>query len=554
MANPWDNDPIVKPSAPSAQTTVMPWESDPIVTPAKPGMGETAARSAVQGLTFGFADESYGLTQGIASMLRGEGFRKGYDEGVAGFRARDKAGKEANPVTATVAEVAGGMGTGLGAMRAGATLMRQGMTLPQAIGAGAVEGAGYGAAYGAGNAEGGVDERLTGARNGARDGALIGAAVPAVARGISAGVGRAISPMTVPAERQATIDVLAREGVPVSAGQRTGSKALQYAESFLGDAPFAGGQATRAMEAQGEAFTDAAMRRIGAGGRATPDNLQASRDRIGASFNDLSSRNPMRADQQFARELGTTLSEYDRVLPTEQRQIVGNLATDIVDRIRANNGTLPGQDYQTIRSRLSRTAQSTRESDPQFSQAIRGLRDALDNNMNRSVSPEDAAAWQTARREYGNLRVLERAAAAGGENAAAGLVSPAQLRIASSLGAGNRSGYARGQGDFAELARAGNQIMTPLPNSGTGQRNMLSGMAGGGAVGAGSGAVDPVLAAAIAFGPSVLGRAGWGGPIQQWMANGTVGPNTRRVIEQRVRALTQGGAQSQSDRLPSPAR
>lgn len=548
------DDLIPKPKAPSAAPVLSAPGSPfadlvPKAEDTRPGMGETAARSAVQGLTFGLADESYGLMQGIGSMVRGEGFSKGYDEGVKGFRERDKAGRERNPITATAAEIAGGMGTGLGLARGGATLMRQGMTLPQAVGAGVVEGAGYGALFGAGNAEGGPMERLQGAKEGAVTGAVVGGAVPVVARGIGAVTSRAITPMQIPPERQAMIETLTREGVPLSAGQRTGSRPLQYAESIFGDATLAGGAAQRMAADQGEAFTNAAMTRVGGAGRATPENIQANFDRIGQQFRDLSSRNALQADQQLGRDLGATLREYDRVLPTEQRQIVGNLAADIVERFRAGNGVLPGAEYQTARSRLSRMANNARQSDPEFATAVRGLRDALDSGMLRSITPEDAAAWQTARREYGNIKDLSKAAAGAGAGTAEGLISPQALR--SSVASGNnREAYARGQGDFAELARAGNAVMTPLPNSGTAQRGMLAGQAGTG--GAAMYAGDPLMAAVVALGPSAFGRALWSGPVQRYLSNQAVTPQVRALIESRVRAALQGGAQTQADQLPSP--
>lgn len=516
-----------------------------------PGIAETAARSAVQGLTFGLADESYGLTQGIKGMLTGEGFVKGYDRGVNEFRANDKAGREANPITATAAEIAGGVGTGLGAMRAGATLMRQGMGLGQTIGAGALEGAGYGALHGAGNAEGGPSERLRGAIDGSVAGAAVGGAVPVLARGVGAAVGRAASPFSIPAERQAAVDILTREGVPLTAGQRSGSKALQYGETFLGDAPLAGGQASRAIENQGEAFTDAAMRRVGANGRASSENIAAVRARLGQEFTDLAGRNTVQADRQMGQELGLALREYDRVLPAEQRRIVGELASDVVQRFQAHNGALPGADYQTMRSRLSRMSQNARVNDPEFSQAIRSLRDALDNNMSRSVAPEDAAAWQQARREWGNLKVIERASTGGGEAAAGGLISPAQLRIAASRGAGNRASYARGQGDFSELARAGQQIMTPLPNSGTAQRNLMTGIVGGGGSAAAVGG-DPLWAGIIALGPAAAGRILMSPMAQAYFGNRAMAPGARAAIEQRLQAMIQGGAETQTPRLPSP--
>jgi hypothetical protein len=506
-----------------------------------PGMFETGARGITQGLTFGLADESYGLTQGIANMIRGGGFGEGYSKGVADFRAREEAGRKENPITATLGEVAGGVGTGLGAARAGLTLMRGATSLPQAIGRGVVEGAGYGALHGAGTAEGGLTERLQGAQSGATTGAIVGGAVPVVARGIGATVGKVISPMGAAPERQAAIDVLSREGVPVSAGQKSGSKALQYAESFFGDAPLAGGKATRAMDQQAEAFTNAIMKRVGGSGRATPDAIKEASDRIGNQFSGLSARNTLRADTQMAQDLGRVLNEYDIVLPTEQKQIVGNLASDIVDRIKKGNGALPGKDYQTIRSRLTKAASKAQSGDTQFAEALRGMRDTLDDAMERSIAPADAGAWGAARQQYGNLKTIEKAAAAGGENAAGGLISPAQLRIASQQGAGNRAAYARGQGEFAELARAGNQIMTPLPNSGTAQRNMLTGGIGG--VGLATFMSNPLLGAAIAGAPAAAGRALWSNAGQRYLGNQPINPATRALIEQQLRAALQGGSQ-----------
>lgn len=539
MTGPWED---YKPKAAEAG----PWTD--YQKAEQPGMGTSALRGAVQGLTFGLADESYGLMQGIGGMISGEGFSKAYDRGVSEYRGRDKAAKEANPITSTVGEIAGGMGTGLGLAGSGATLMRAGMTLPQAIGRGAIEGAAYGAAYGAGNAEGGLNERAQGAIEGAGIGAGIGGAAPIVARGIGAAVGRAASPVSIPAERKAAISVLEREGVPLSAGQRSGSEALRFAESHLGNAPFAGGQATKAMERQSEAFTDAALRRMGGSGRATPENMSANYDRIGQQFRDLSARNTLQADRQLAAELGATLNKYDRLLPSEQKQIVGNLASDIVERIRAGGGTMKGEDYQEIRSWLSTASQ--KEGNQHAASAMKGLRDALDNNMMRSIAPEDAAAWQEARRQYGNWKDLAKAQGAG-EDAAAGLISPQALRQAVASGK-NKEAYVRGEGDFAELVRAGNQILSRLPNSGTAQRAMSASPVGGGMFFAGGG--DPFIAAAIALGPGAVGRGLWTGPIQRYIANGSMSEGARKAIEHRVRAALQGGAGSQSPRLSLPSR
>ena len=69
MANPWDNDPIVKAAPP--QGGGMPWDNDPIVKPAeaKVGVAEDVAKSGASGLARGVAG-LVGLPGSIAGGLR----------------------------------------------------------------------------------------------------------------------------------------------------------------------------------------------------------------------------------------------------------------------------------------------------------------------------------------------------------------------------------------------------------------------------------------------------------------------------------------------------
>jgi hypothetical protein len=517
----------------------------------KPGMLETAARGIARGATFGLNDEAFGLMKGIGGLVSGEGFSPAYNRAVESYRARDKASQAANPITGIASEIAGGMGTGLGAMRAGATLIRGGMTLPQTVIASAAEGAGYGALQGAGNAEGGMSERLAGAQQGGVTGALVGVAVPLAARAIGAAATRAVTPMTIPPERQAMAAVLQREGVPLTAGQRTGSQGLKYAESMLGEAPLAGGGAARVVAEQGDAFTDAAMRRAGARGLATPENIDDAFVRLGQQFDDLSARNTLVADQQLGQDINNALQRYGRKLPSEQRALVGNEAVEIIQRIQQGNGRMAGADYQTIRSDL--TTRANDASDNGYARALRGLRDALDNTMERSIRanrPDDLGAWAETRRQYGNLKDISKAAGGAGEGTASGRLTPQSLRTAIASGR-NREAYARGQGDLAELVRAGNALMTPLPNSGTAQRMNILGLVGAGAGGAAGGFQGAAIGAAL---PAIAGRTINSNWAQRYLSNQAIGPATRRAIESHLRAAAQGGAQTQSDRLRLPSR
>lgn len=362
---------------------------------------------------------------------------------------------------------------------------------------------------------------------------------------------RAISPLGVSADRQAAGDVLRREGVTPTAGQITGNRNLRAMESELG-----GGATAGILDDQAAAFTDAAMRRAGGAGRATPENMTAINDRLSQGFTDISARNTLISDPQVGRGIGQTLSRYERVLPTEQRTIVQNLADDIIERFNQGGGRMTGADYQTIRSRLTKSAHAARNSDNEFADALRGLRDTLDDGMSRSVSPDDAAEWTRLRREYGNMKVLEKAASGAGEDAALGSISPAKLRQAAS--SGRRGQYSRAEGDFDELARSGEAILKPLPDSGTSTRinaRTLGGLTGAGGAGAGAlfagapGAVAGALAGMAA--PLVAGRTLMSRPVQAWLSNAVLDP--ARLSDPRYAAVIEALiSQNQAQQRISP--
>lgn len=344
-------------------------------------------------------------------------------------------------------------------------------------------------------------------------GALAGGVAPTA-------VGRTITPLPTSAARQRLVDVLGDEGVnSLTAGQRTGNKSLQYAEDMLGNAPGAGQAATNIRQRGQEQFTEAAMHRAGSGPEATPEVLAQNNQRLGNEFEQLSARNNLTPDNQFVTDIVEAARSYRRVPDSQQRQMVQGYIDDIIDHVNA--GSMPGPQYQEMRSRLSRQANSLRQSDPTLSEALRDMRNALDNAMGRSISPADQAAWQTARREYGAQKVIEKTASRAGEATAEGQLVPANLR--NTVSAENRGAYARGEGPFSELARAGAGVMGPLPNSGTAQRLSLTNVA-----------MLPVTA--------TIGRALMSRPAQAYLGNQLLtrhlegAPSTREAI---ARALLQ---------------
>lgn len=338
---------------------------------------------------------------------------------------------------------------------------------------------------------------------------------------------RAITPLPATAERTNLANTLRSDGVDLTAGQATGSRPLQWAESTFGDMPGAGGRPAQMMTNQGEQFTGAALRRVGeTADRATPDVIDNAFNRIGGQFDAVAQRNHVIANPQLGHALTNVEGEYNNLVsPSQRAPVVANTIRDIGDIAAQNGGHITGEQYNAMTSRLARQARGAK-SDPQLQEALNGTRNALDDAMERSLhasgNSADLAVLREARNQYRNLMVVEKAATGAGSNAAEGLISPSGLRNA--VVQQNRRSYARGQGDFADLARSGEALLKPLPQSGTAPRQNMQHVLSllGGTVGGAAGGFPGAAAGIVA--PAMAGRALMSRPVQAYLGNQTLLP------------------------------
>ncbi len=378
-------------------------------------------------------------------------------------------------------------------------------------------------------------------------GALAGGALPNATM-------RAVSPVTNDATRAAQVATLQREGVTsLTAGQKTGAKPLRWAESVTQDTPFGGGRATYLMTKQAEQFTAATLRRAGVkADRATPDVIDGAYTNLGKQFDDLAARNSLRVDQKLYDDLDRAWTEYASITPASQRvPLVDDIIRDVVQYQKSlapypvaknasgatygsNNGRLSGEAYQALRSRLEKLSRASRMSNPELSMALGNIRSSIDDAMGRSVSPKDAAQWKQIRGQYRNLTAIEKAATGAGENAAVGLISPSALRNA--VKAQSQRGYARGKGELSELARAGEAIMKPLPQSGTAPRaaaqSTFNALA---AIGGNSVAGLPGALAGVAA-PALTSRALMSEGVQRYLSNQALAKPIEKYSKTRLSA------------------
>jgi hypothetical protein len=326
------------------------------------------------------------------------------------------------------------------------------------------------------------------------------------------------------AEYRALVAAAEREGIPVTAGQATGSRFLKNLEGRLEQLPFTGARQRAIRERQQEDFTTSVMRRTGiAASDATPDTLKAIKAKVGGQIGEIANRNTLNVTPDFENQL---------------TQIEDNLrfyVKDVADPVRARieqlrgmmepppassgaplapgqvapNPVIPGASYRMMDSAIGDTIRETGRGDVRA--ALGQLRQILRSAMDNSISPEDAAAWRQANRDYANYKVIEDVMNSAGEAAATGRVPPLALRGAVNRSTG--SGYSSGRGDLNELSRIGQSVLRPPPDSGTagnqaandlltGRIALLSGLGGaGGAVAAG-----PVGGVAGAMLPLALPR------------------------------------------------
>ena len=286
---------------------------------------------------------------------------------------------------------------------------------------------------------------------------------------------------SVPATAQRAADVAALRAaeVPMTAGQITGSRPLQWMESAAADMPFSGPAAQRLFDRTATGYDQAltnsifdrnALTQRGIPPEAAlpqPDVAAAGRGSLQDEYNRTILPNTLRADPQLMHDQQAVLTAYERgTLPSQRAGGSRDLAeihNDILDHLVANQGGMAGDVYQQMRSRLGTQARAAQVNNPYLATALRDTRGALDRAMARSLPPDDAAALADTNRRYALMKQTESAVARAGDH-----LSPAG--VAQAVRAGRASQYMTNAGDLDPLVRAAANVLKPLPNSGTAAR------------------------------------------------------------------------------------
>lgn len=324
-------------------------------------------------------------------------------------------------------------------------------------------------------------------------------------------IGRVLKPVdnALNGEQKRLMTEALRRGIPLNAAEQTGSKPLKVIDAALDNLPFTASRQAAEKQAQKGAFNKAVLQSTGeSADLATPDVIKAARDRIGGEFQRISKGKVVNIGDDLVDRLGevdAAAAEVRGMLPTENIDKLVSGALDI-----AAKGQIKGETAQLIRSELSKEASAAAKSgNNRLKDALQSVRQAFDDSIKNGLSVEERAAWDTAREQWGNLKVIEKTMGASSADSAAGNVGGPALW--SALKSSNPNNFAKGSGELNDLARIGQTFIKPqVPDSGTAQRQLaqqvLTGTLGAGVGYSQGGDPTSALMGAGAFlgGPKVI--------------------------------------------------
>lgn len=379
-------------------------------------LSDSTAENILAGVGMQFNKLYQGAKQIGASgidAVAGTHLRQGVDQDVANSRQTDR-------------DLANSTAGKAGSILGSAALM---LAAPEGVlGAGIA-----GAAQGGLEATQGNESRLTNT--------LLGGAGGAAGAGLGILAGKALGRLIQPfrsvgsPEMDASVIELAANGVPMTAAQNLG-----YGAKVI------------SLE-QRQAFTKAVLSKLGINSEsADATTMTAIKGTLGNTFDAIAARNPVNIDQQLISHLQSVESMAGKELTPEQMSVLQRQIDNIHILGSSNNGALPGETFNNLRTQLNRVASNPQQ--PVLNFWLDKVEDGLHSAMSRSASPQDAQLLAQTRQSWRMLKQVEPAIDS--EN----LVSPSRLyNTIDKTKNANQSIYGQGPQALVSLAQAGKNVL-----------------------------------------------------------------------------------------------
>lgn len=321
----------------------------------------------------------------------------------------------------------------------------------------------------------------------------MGAAGGALGGMIGKGLSRAPQPFkpNLTQTQQEAMAAADRIGAKLRPDEVVNSKPLKWLNAALQDMPFSGGMAQKESLARLGKINSAAARSIGVNGASeiTDDVLATARKQISGEFQRILAPLEVPLDKQFVNDVrAITGSKVMKALRNDSTESVIAPFRNIPQGVKAKGDWF--QQNLTALNDEVRAAYSAGETGK--AKALESFEGALHRAAQRGMSPQDRAAYEVARKQWANLRILETGKVVDGGN-----VVP--HRLESALQSRYKQAFKEGKlsGELVDIAKAGHSMRT-MPQSGTTPRALYSGLAGGAAF------AEPVTAATMMAAPPAI--------------------------------------------------
>lgn len=273
----------------------------------------------------------------------------------------------------------------------------------------------------------------------------------------------------VDSERAALAAKAAEKGIEAPLHTLTDNKYLRVAGEFLDNLPASGS----AREKNNIAFQRQLIEQIGGNPKKfeklTPtvfaEALSKSGKEIGRVFEKVAvpvADDALQADLQALR----------RTLPRELDQVGSVIRGNMDELIRLgeeNGGVIPGSSLKKLHSEVAGKLRTGGvDNVPGLRQSLSEFQNILEDAAARVMSPEDAAAYQTARVRYAKAKTIEPLIARGGIN---GVSPQGLLQQLNSNSVGKHRVATNAAGELGDLAQIAQNFMKEQPSSGTAERN-----------------------------------------------------------------------------------
>lgn len=365
-----------------------------------------------------------------------------------------------------------------------------------------------------------------------------------IGSGIGEGVGKTAEFLINPFKKIASpmrdklIQEAEKMGINLNAAQTTGNKTLEYMDKALDFLPSSSVIQQESKNAQRSAWQRALFQQGGElADNASPEVMGGMKRRISDNYNDVAGRNNITVDQQLKDVLDSIGSSRNmNIMDANKRPMISQYLQEFNQPV---GSTFSGQGYQNTRSMLDKQYKSLVNSNPAEAESLKGIRDAIDSAMERSVSPKDAIKWRNANKDWSVMRSIEK-----GADPVTGEVKTIQFMNGLKKRNPNSVMYGNGDQTLNNIAKVGHAFITPMPTSNTAQiASMAKLLTGAGALGAGAeyaNTHDPIAAG--------------GGALATMLAATLLPKQASKLMRSNAGYLSKGLADLNQEVLPGVSR